>query len=115
MLCSLNFFLVFRSPHDDQDSESDDELPVIVTSENPPDRHISISSRSRTPSVVDLTNDSGLEDEDVIDLTTSFQVSVCVCVCVCMCVCVRAYPLDASLRLNNYMYHYTKIRNLSID
>ena len=60
---------------------------VVVPSESRGSRRpISIGSGSRTPSdasVVDLTNDSSLEDEGVvIDLTTSFQVCVCVCVCV---------------------------------
>ena len=43
-----------------------------------------------SPVVVDLTNDSGVEDEGVVDLTSSIQVCVCVCVCVRVCVCVCA-------------------------
>jgi hypothetical protein len=67
------------------DSEGgDDDLMVLSPSEESRSsrRTISVASGgSRTPSdasVVDLTNDSGMEDEDVIDLTTSFQVCVCV-------------------------------------
>lgn len=56
--------------------EGDDDLIVMAPSDSRGSRRpISIDSESRTPSdssVVDLTNDSGMEDEDVIDLT-SFQ------------------------------------------
>ena len=68
------------------DEDGDDDLIVLAPSEESHSssrRHISVASGSRTPSdasVVDLTNDSGMEDEDVIDLTTSFQV------------CVQQYP-----------------------
>ena len=68
--------MFFRSSRDE---ESDDELTVMIPSDNLSRRHISVgstSSASTEASVVDLTNDSGLEDEDVIDLTASFQVSM---------------------------------------
>lgn len=64
------------------DEDGDDDLIVLAPSEESHSssrRPISVGSGSRTPSdasVVDLTNDSGMEDEDVIDLTTSFQVCV---------------------------------------
>ena len=80
----FSFSLSFRLCDNE---EGDDDLIVMAPSDSRGSRRpISIDSESRTPSdssVVDLTNDSGMEDEDVIDLT-SFQVRVLVCVCVCV-------------------------------
>ena len=82
----FSFSLSFRLCDNE---EGDDDLIVMAPSDSRGSRRpISIDSESRTPSdssVVDLTNDSGMEDEGVIDLT-SFQVRVLVCVCVCVCV-----------------------------
>ena len=76
----FSFSLSFRLRDNE---EGDDDLIVMAPSDSRGSRRpISIDSESRTPSdssVVDLTNDSGMEDEDVIDLT--FQVRVLVCVC----------------------------------
>ena len=63
-----------RLPHDGDEDRGE---MIVASSESLPGRPIFVGSRSRTPSdasIIDLTNDSSVEDEGVVELPT-FQVS----------------------------------------